>query len=57
MSRAYAGLPVATLGSAGDNFHVFIVGGAGASLPIATSFSGFAELVLTNDPRVYEHAG
>jgi hypothetical protein len=56
-SWAYAGLPIATLDSADDNFHVFIIGGAGGRIPIATSFSGFAELILTNDPRLYEHAG
>jgi hypothetical protein len=27
-SWAYAGLPIATLDSADDNFHVFIIGGA-----------------------------
>jgi len=56
-SWAYAGLPVAPPNSDDDNSHVFIIGGAGGTIPIATSFSRFAELILTDDPKLYEHAG
>ena len=52
-SWAYAGV----VADEGGEFHVFIIDGLGGKIQIATTFSGFVELVLANDPKLFEVAG
>lgn len=45
-----------TLDADDESFHVFIIGGAGGANPIATTFSGFVELILAADPKLHGQA-
>lgn len=56
-SWAYAGRRGAPHDADDDRFYVFIIGGAGGTIPIATTFSRFVELISSDDPRLYGHSG